>query len=555
MRYFAAFAVMLAAGVPAAGQTLDIEEFESGFSRLVYLTHAGDGSGRVFFLERGGVILVSGGALQQRETFMDISGRVTVTTSSFDERGLLGLAFHPDFESNGIFYVNYTATENTQLITRISAFEIDEQNANRGDASSEVVLLDYDQPASNHNAGWLGFGPDGYLYIPTGDGGSGGDPWGEGGNAQNLNTFLGKVLRLDVAALTSYAIPPDNPYAGKGGALPEIWAYGLRNPWRPSFDRETGDLYLADVGQSQIEEVSFQSAASDGGENYGWRVLEGNDCFDDSEAGGNPPCNDSGFTDPIHTYNHTGGRCSITGGYVYRGELMPRARGLYFFADYCSHNVYSFQYIDGVGKLFFTDRTSELDPSVNVTSFGEDEAGELYILTFNTAYRIFDPAARAARENILPDFADATGGDNAATLQELQDAGITIDQASFDELDADDDGAVSLPELLNVSGVGGVHHADTDISGAIELDELLRVIQLYNADGYTCDDGEGAPTEDGFILGEDPLNCTRHTADYLAPIGEITLSEVLRMIQYFNSAGIAYCPESGSDDLFCPQVS
>ena len=554
MRYIAALGLLALMGIPVHAQTLDIEEFETGFTRLIYMTHAGDGSDRVFFVERSGLIYVLGGTVQQRQVFLDIEARVTVGVSTGDERGLLGLVFHPDFANNGTFFVNYTATEDEQLITRVSSFQLNPQDPNQADANSESVVIKYNQPASNHNAGWIGFGSDGYLYIPTGDGGSGGDPWSASGNGQDLNTLLGKILRLDVSSLTGYTVPSDNPFATSGGGLPEIWAYGLRNPWRASFDRETGDLYVADVGQSNIEEISFQPADSLGEENYGWRVMEGDDCFDGSESGGNLPCDDPSFTPPIHTYSHSGGRCSITGGYVYRGELMPRMRGTYFFADYCSHDVYSFQYIDGLGKFFFTDRTGELDPLARLTSFAEDESGEMYILTFNGAFRIFEPTAREARDNILPDFAQATGDDNTATFQELQNAGITIDQTTFDELDANEDDELSVSELLNVSGVGGVHHADTDVSGAVELDELLRVIQLYNADRYTCDDGDGAPTEDGFMLGDAPLNCTRHTADYLSPTGTISLSEVLRMIQYFNSSGIAYCPETDSEDGFCPQA-
>lgn len=543
MKYLIALAIS-ALSLPALAQTLDVEEVEGGYTNLVFVTHAGDGTDRLFLVEQSGKIWVREKGVTLPTPFLNI------TVTCCGERGLLGLAFDPDYKNNGYFYVNYTTTVLGQLQSRLCSFKVS-ADPNRADASSEALLLSYDQPAANHNAGWLGFGPDGYLYMAVGDGGSGGDPWGEGGNGQNRSTILGNMLRLGVDGNKPYTIPTDNPFFGMQNVREEIWAYGLRNPWRNSFDRQTGDLYIADVGQNAVEEVNFQAAASIGGENYGWRVMEGDNCFDGSQTGGNPPCNDPGFTGPIHTYGHTGGRCSITGGYVYRGEAMPRSAGLYFFADYCSHDVYSLRYRDGLGLTDFSDRTAELDPFSNITSFGEDEHGELYIVTQQTLYRIYEPAAREVRDAVLPDFATAAGGDNSASLQALQNAGVQITQEVFNDLDADDNGELTLAELLNAAGIGQLHHADTNLDNAISLTELLRVIQLYNANGYTCADG---PSEDGFAIGTAPLDCVRHTADYLAPYGRIGLSEVLRMIQFYNTAGFAWCPESGTDDGFCPQA-
>jgi len=545
MKYAMALALLCLVSASVGAQTLAIEPVDDGFTNLVFATHAGDGSGRMFLVEQGGVIWVHENGETLETPFLEIA------VSCCSERGLLGLAFDPDYETNGFFYINYTTSVQGQLTSRVSSFSVDPQNPNVALEDSEEVILFYEQPASNHNAGWMGFGPDGYLYIAVGDGGGGGDTWGERGNGQDITTILGNMLRINVNGPAAYTIPPDNPFRSTQGARPEIWAFGLRNPWRNSFDRQTGDLYIADVGQQQIEEVNFQPADSTGGENYGWRVMEGNNCYNDGAPEGNLPCNDPSFTPPIHTYNHGGSRCSITGGYVYRGEAMPRSAGLYFFADYCTHDVYSLRYREGLGLTAFEDRTAELDPFNSIPSFGEDESGELYIVTFSTLYRIYEPAARAIRDAILPDFASAVSSGNSATFAQLQAAEIVITQELFDELDANDDTLLSVSELLNVAGLGQVHHADTDLDNAIGLAELLRVIQLYNGDRYTCAE---TTTEDGFAIGTDPLDCVRHTADYAAPFGVVSLSEVLRMIQFFNFDGFTWCPDSGTEDGYCPQV-
>ncbi|HZW10792.1 MAG TPA: PQQ-dependent sugar dehydrogenase [Phycisphaerales bacterium] len=367
---------MVAAPAAMAQETLTTEVAASGLSRPVALVHAGDPS-RAYIVQQRGIIRVfnpiTGEVLPT--PFIDLSSRVS---QSGNERGLLGLAFHPDFASNGLFYVNYTHITSGDTVVAQFAVTAD---PDVGDPDSFLQLLTYAQPFSNHNGGWVDFGPDGYLYISSGDGGSANDP---GNRAQTITgMLLGKMLRIDVNGDDfpaddgrNYAIPPTNPFVGVTGD-DEIWAYGLRNPWRASFDRATGDLWIGDVGQDFVEEIDFQPASSEGGENYGWRCMEGTRCTGLSGC----TCDDPALTMPIHEYPHDP-HCSVTGGYVYRGALVPHLRGTYFFADYCSADIWSFRYEGGV-KTEFTERTDELDPvggSINsIVSFGEDAAGEVYI--------------------------------------------------------------------------------------------------------------------------------------------------------------------------------
>lgn len=280
------------------------------------------------------------------------------------EQGLLGIAFHPDYQQNGRLFINYTDTRGD---TRIEAYTV-EPASRRADPASRRTILHIPQPAGNHNGGMLAFGPDGYLYIGSGDGGRFFDP---SGNGQNLGTLLGKILRIDVDAGEPYAVPPDNPFVGDGGALPEIWAYGLRNPWRFSFDRATGDLYIADVGERSWEEVNVQPAGSAGGENYGWSLAEGFACLESTSV-----CEAAPITPPIATYSHGSGRCSIAGGYVYRGSAIPGLVGRYVFGDYCTGTIWSVPAgTDGEGK------TPEplLESGGRISGFGEDHGGEIYV--------------------------------------------------------------------------------------------------------------------------------------------------------------------------------
>lgn len=336
---------------------LVVQHIAGGFVEPVVVTGAGDGTGRLFVAEQRGRIGIVGGG-----TFLDIVSRVDNTGN---EEGLLGLAFHPDFASNGYFYVNYTydipaSTANT---TRVSRFQISETDPNLANAESEVVLLEFDQPEDNHNGGDLHFGPDGYLYIATGDGGGSGDP---ADRARRLDNLFGKILRIDVDGSNPYAIPVDNPFVGNGAALDEIWAYGLRNPWRFSFDRANGDLYIGDVGQSSREEVNFRPSSSTGGEHYGWRCMEGDLVFDAASCNGDP------VTAPILVYDHGLG-CSVTGGYLYRGRIGG-LHGRYVFADYCSGRIWFAE--PGSGGWTADQFTVQ---GFGLSSFGEDDDGELYL--------------------------------------------------------------------------------------------------------------------------------------------------------------------------------
>ena len=347
----------------------------AGFTQPVSITHAGDGSGRVFVVQQTGQIrIIRNGALVAAP-FLDIAGRL----STGGERGLLGLAFPPDYAGKGYFYVNYTNTAGNTVVAR---YQRSANNADLADPNSEQIIITIDQPFANHNGGQLAFSPrDGLLYIGMGDGGSGGDP---GNRAQNPGELLGKILRLDVESGRpyTYTVPASNPFINTPGFRREIWALGLRNPWRFSFDRLTADLYVADVGQNAFEEVNFQAASSAGGENYGWRIMEGAHCF-------NPPaCNMSGLTLPVREYDRRGtGDCSVTGGFVGRSAMFPRMQGLYFYGDFCSGRVWGLRFENGawVNSLL-------LDTALQISTFGDDEAGNLYVAGYNngTVYLVTD---------------------------------------------------------------------------------------------------------------------------------------------------------------------
>ncbi|HML94059.1 MAG TPA: PQQ-dependent sugar dehydrogenase [Thermodesulfobacteriota bacterium] len=341
-----------------------LTQFTSGLELPVDLTHAGDGSGRIFVVEKPGRIKIVRDGKVGEGSFLDIVSRVR---SRGTEQGLLGLAFHPKFPENGRFFVNYTDLDGDTVVSEFGLAD----DPDRADPGSERVLIRIEQPASNHNGGQVRFGPDGYLYIGMGDGGSAGDPWG---NAQNLDALLGKILRLDVDGEKPYAIPADNPFKDRGGARPEIWAYGLRNPWRFSFDLETGDMYIGDVGQNLWEEINFQPRASGGGENYGWDYTEGSHEFE------MPRGHDTGgITFPVFEYGREDG-CSVTGGYVYRGKEFPALAGTYLFSDFCTGKLWGLRKKDGGGWEW----TMLLDTDLQPGSFGEGPDGSVYILDFPT---------------------------------------------------------------------------------------------------------------------------------------------------------------------------
>ena len=364
---------------PTPGNTFGAGEFPDssaytwqfvvdGLDSPVGLTHAGDGSGRLFIVEQVGRVRIFQDGSLLPTPFLDIRERVG---SRANEQGLLGLAFHPRFSENGYFFVNYTDLNGDTVIAR---YRVSSDNPDLADAASETQLLGVSQPFGNHNGGMLAFGPDGCLYAGLGDGGSAGDPMN---NGQSLNTLLGKILRIDVDGAQPYTIPPDNPYIGRG--LPEIWASGLRNPWRFSFDRLTGDLYIGDVGQNQWEEINFLPSNGSGGANFGWRIYEGKHVFQ-----GSPP-SEVDFVEPIAEYGHDQGY-SVTGGFVYRGENLPEWQGIYLYGDYGSGHVWGLKQKAGENwesRLLF-------ESAGRITTFGEDEAGEIYLVDQGGAIYILE---------------------------------------------------------------------------------------------------------------------------------------------------------------------
>jgi len=354
---------------PEGAGSLRLELVESGFSSPVYLASPPGDTARLFVVEQAGLIQIVQHGVRLGSAFMDITDRV----ASGGERGLLSVAFHPDYATNGFFYVDYTDRNND---TRVERYTVSAADSNLADTASHKLILLVPQPSyQNHKGGLVMFGPDGMLYIGTGDGGSGGDPENR---AQNPDSLLGKLLRIDVDGGDPYANPANNPYVGRSGR-DEIWAIGLRNPWRFAFDAPSGLLYIADVGQNDWEEVDVEPAGQ-GGLNYGWRIMEGAHCY-------NPdPCNSAGLVLPVLEYSHADG-CSVIGGFVYRGTRFPALAGQYFFSDYCQGWLRSARYANGA----VSSRTL-WSPDVNpgsVLSFGQDARGELYVLSGNGAvYRI-----------------------------------------------------------------------------------------------------------------------------------------------------------------------
>ena len=360
---------------PAPLTELAVEPAFPGLSlsRMVDMASPPDGSDRLYVVLQPGRIVSfpNDPDVDTAELFLDIRDRVN---DRGEEEGLLGLAFDPEYTDNGYLYVYYSASSPRRSV--VSRFTADAEGL-RADPTSERVLLEVAQSYANHNGGQIAFGPDGYLYIALGDGGSRGDPQG---NGQDLGTLLGSIIRIDVSAFDSvgtYAVPSDNPFLGHAGARPEIWAYGLRNPWRFSFDRATGDLWTADVGQNRFEEIDIIQP----GLNYGWNVMEGGHCFESSE------CDRTGLEMPVAEYGREGG-CSVTGGYVYRGSRLPSLYGAYVYGDYCTGRIWALRH-DGEEV---TEQLQIVDSDLRIPSFGEDAAAELYVLSFDgTIYRLVQP--------------------------------------------------------------------------------------------------------------------------------------------------------------------
>lgn len=387
-KVLAPFIIMVCLGVSISAQVpgdLQLTNLGVSVSTPLAVRHAGDGSNRLFVVERAGTILIyEPGTGILGSPFLNIVADV----DPFFEGGLLGLAFHPDFSTNGYFYVNYTrtGTGGDSLTTVIDRFEVSSGDPNDADENSRVEIMTIGQPAGNHNGGDLHFGPDGYLYIGMGDGG------GSSATSQNTNNLLGKMLRIDPCdtpvCTPAYTIPPDNPFVGSA-ELDEIWGIGFRNPYRWSFDRSTGDLLIADVGSGSREEVDFEASDSGGGLNYGWNCREG-------DIGGPGSCSGT-FVDPIMVYPHTNGNCSITGGFRYRGCIQG-LQGVYVFADFCTAKVF-LGTEDTPGNWSFSEWD---DLGGSVYGFGEDEDGELYLLQGSSIFR-FDSATDCVDQEIFSD--------------------------------------------------------------------------------------------------------------------------------------------------------
>jgi glucose/arabinose dehydrogenase len=402
--------------------------FGTGFNKPVSIKNAGDD--RLFVVEQDGTIqILNGDGSTNAAPFLNIDSSVIDISNFGDERGLLGLVFHPNYSNNGFFFVNYIDNNGNTVVSR---FSVSASDPNTADLNSELILLNVTQPFNNHNGGDMAFGPDGFLYISSGDGGSGGDP---GNRAQDLSTLLGKMLRIDVDNTSNgnnYGIPPDNPFFNDGDAttLDEIWAYGLRNAWKFSFDGQTGDLWNADVGQGLFEEINMVSSTASG-INYGWRCYEGNAIFNDT---GCPDANTLTF--PIAEYSHTNSgnsKCSITGGYRYRGIAYPNFSGLYFFADFCSNEI---GFLTENGANWDISYSDVFDGN-NWVAFGEDINGELYIagISSGVIYKIIDADINATLWYEDAD-SDTFGNPNVSQTSNTQPNGFVSDNTDCDDTNA-----------------------------------------------------------------------------------------------------------------------
>jgi len=449
--------VFLILGYNLNAQNIDLELFASGFTFPLDITHAGDD--RLFVVERSGKIKVvepNGNILAI--PFLDIDPLVH-NVSNQDERGLLGLAFHPDYSTNGHFFVNYIDNDGN---TNIARYQVNSSDANEAVPESRELIMMIEQPVWNHNGGCLKFGPDGYLYIGMGDGGSGNDP---NNFSQNPMSFLGKMLRIDVDNGLPYSIPEDNPFANDDFTLDEIWATGLRNPWRYSFDKETGDLWIGDVGQGFLEEIDFQSVNSTGGENYGWRCYEGTDFTNNSSM------NDCqvDFTFPVYEVQQSGfsGPCSITGGFVYRGAKYSELVGKYICADYCSGQFFA---VEPDGQGGWTGKEVAKFQH-DISTFGEDNEGELYIASFSSGriYHIVGENIVSANEIPLLEEVNVYPNPTTGTTQLdlVSNGNLNLDLQLVDMT-----GKVVLTKSIQVNGK---HQELIDMTGFASGSYILNI--------------------------------------------------------------------------------
>ena len=455
------------------GSTLTSQLVVNGLARPVQVVSVAGDYDRIFIVEQ------RSGSTGRVKIFnldtwsLNSTPFLSQSVSTSSEQGLLGMAFHPNYANNGYVYINYTATNGDTVIKRLTVSASNPDVVNSG---SGYTIMTISQPYTNHNGGWLGFGPDGYLYIGTGDGGSGGDP---GNRAQDItNQKLGKMLRIDVDGGSPYSNPPSNPFVGVTGD-DEIWAYGLRNPWRCSFDRLTGDLWMGDVGQNAYEEISFQPGNSQGGENYGWRCYEGDHTYNTSGCSGP-------YVFPVWEYGHGSG-CSITGGPIYRGNAIPDLQGTYFFSDYCTSRLWTFRY-DGSNVYDYEDRTSEIGGNISsVAGWGEDAAGEIYICDLGgEVWKIIAEApsgaccvGATACVNV-PESNCAAGG--GTWMGEGTSCAAGDCDAPACPTDINGDGNVNVTDLLAViNDWGACSGCDTDVNddGIVNVTDLLEVVGTW----------------------------------------------------------------------------
>ncbi len=451
----------LSSPVTAAVQLVPV--VPTGLSSPVFVGHAGDGTNRLFIEEQAGFVYVLQPGSSTPTLFLDIHTKVL----SGGERGLLGLAFHPAYRTNGRFYVFYTRDGDGAIV--IAEYQVSSVDSNVAGATEKILLTIPHPTFGNHNGGMLAFGPDGYLYIGVGDGGSGNDP---PSNAQNINVLLGKILRIDVdpvGGLGPYGVPSTNPYAGSIPGRDEIFATGLRNPWRLSFDRGTGQQWVADVGQGAFEEVNTPVPA---GANFGWRVYEGSIC-----TGLDPSlCNQASYTFPVAGYSHAGGRCSITGGYVYRGLAGSLPQGAYVYADYCTGEIFSW---DGIAQLLV------LDTPLNISSLGEDEAGELYVVGLNGSISRIAAVAPPCEFSLIPasQTFGSGGGSGGIAVSAPRGCSYTASTTTpWIHLTGQSDGSENMVRVrFNVGYFVDTHSGQGERTGSITISGQTFVVRQNGA--------------------------------------------------------------------------
>ena len=540
MTYTGAIGLILAAGMWA--QDIRTVQVVSGLTSITDIQNAGDGTGRLFVVQQSGVIRVMRNGSLVTTPFLDIHGK----TTGDGERGLLGLAFPPGFGAKQRFYVDYTNLNGDTVIAqyRVSS------NADVADAASEIVLLTIAQPFANHNGGQVRFGPDGYLYIAMGDGGSGGDPLG---NGQNLGVLLAKLLRIDVESSPGQVrIPADNPLVKPAGARGEIWAYGLRNPWRFSFDRATGDLWIADVGQDTYEEVDFQAATSHGGENYGWNRMEGLHCY---QAG----CSMQGLTLPIAEYQHTAGLCSVTGGFVYRGRLSPGLRGLYLYGDYCTGQIFG---LERQGNAWIGRQL--LASGFKIQTFGEDEAGEVYVANgpAGTVYHIAGSLAPRFSAASVVNAASFAGGMVAGSMATVfafgvrDDAGVTVaDRIPLPNTLAGVTvtvGGIAAP-VYSVSNGDGQEQVNFQVPFAVAGHSTAAVVVTRDGQASASVDVPVAAVQPGVYTTDGTQAVVVHNADYTLATAAHPLERAEFAFLYVSGLGlVSNAPADGAGGPVSP---